>query len=85
MLIDFHCLRIVLMDEVLGQRPSTAPHPILTASIPEHTPGPSDQEEDDDDDMEEESQPGPRRLQRGWRGSSLLQRTIITLFLLLFS
>ena len=23
--IDFHCLRIVLMDEVLGQRPSCAP------------------------------------------------------------
>ena len=47
----------VLMDEVLGQRPSTAP-PVLTASIPEDTPGPSDQEE------QEDSQPGPRRKRR---------------------
>ncbi|MEQ2231397.1 hypothetical protein ILYODFUR_039182, partial [Ilyodon furcidens] len=30
----------VLMDEVLGQRPSTTP-PVLIASIPEDTPGPS--------------------------------------------
>ena len=49
----------VLMDEVLGQRPSTAP-PVLTASIPEDTPGPNDQEEDE----EEESQPGLRRKRR---------------------
>ena len=74
----------VLMDEVLGQRSSTAP-PVLTASIPEDTTWPSNQEEDDDDEEEEESQ-GPEgrggrmeedmRLQRGWRGS-LLQRTIL--------
>ena len=51
------------MDEVLGQRPSTAP-PILTASIPEDIPWPSDQEVEDDDDEEEESQPGPRRKRR---------------------
>ena len=84
------------MDEVLTQKPSTAP-PALTASIPEDTPGPSDQQEEDDDveeEEEEESQPGPRRkrkredeggheaAERGWRGSSLLQRTIVTLFLL---
>ncbi|MEQ2238968.1 hypothetical protein ILYODFUR_038933, partial [Ilyodon furcidens] len=31
---------LVLMDEVLGQRPSTTP-PVLIASIPEDTPGPS--------------------------------------------
>ncbi|MEQ2315378.1 hypothetical protein AMECASPLE_021615, partial [Ameca splendens] len=30
----------VLMDEVLGQRSSTTP-PVLIASIPEETPGPS--------------------------------------------
>ncbi|KAK5610508.1 hypothetical protein CRENBAI_003837 [Crenichthys baileyi] len=30
----------VLMDEVLGQRPSTTP-PVLIASIPEDTPGPN--------------------------------------------
>ena len=45
------------MDEVLGQRPSTA-------SITEDTPGPSDQEEEDDDNEEEESQPRPRRKRR---------------------
>ena len=39
----------------------TAP-PVLTASIPEDTPGPSDQEEEEDDD--EESQPRPRRKRR---------------------
>ena len=47
-MIDFHCLGIALVDEVLGQRPSTA-HPVLTVSIPEDTPEPSDQEEEDDD------------------------------------
>ena len=81
--IDFHCLRIVLMDEVLGQGPSSAP-PVLTASIPEDKPGPSDQEEEDEDDEEEESQLGLRRRE-GEGGFSLLQRTILTLFLLLFS
>ncbi len=38
------------MDEVLGQRPSNNP-PVLIASIPEETPGPSsavgDREEDE--------------------------------------
>ena len=41
----------ILMDEVSGQRPSTALS-VLTASVPEGTPGPSDQEEEDQDDEE---------------------------------
>ncbi|KAK0151893.1 hypothetical protein N1851_006735 [Merluccius polli] len=53
-------LWFVLMDEVLGQRPS-----VLIASIPEDTPGPcaavGDHQEDKD---EEESQPGPSRKRR---------------------
>ena len=40
------------MDEVLEQMPSTA-FPVLTATILEDTPGPSDQEEDDDVEEEE--------------------------------
>ena len=61
------------MDEVLGQRPSIAP-PVLIASIPEDTPGPSaaaaDQvvvEDEDDEEVvveEDESQPGPSRKRR---------------------
>ncbi|CAL8285046.1 unnamed protein product [Boreogadus saida] len=46
----------VPMDEVLGQRHSTNP-PVLIASIPENTPGPStavvDQEVEDKDQEEE--------------------------------
>ncbi|KAK0148858.1 hypothetical protein N1851_010712 [Merluccius polli] len=57
----------VLMDEALGQRPSIAP-PVLIASIPEDTPGPSavgDQQGGGDEDEElEESQPGPKRKRR---------------------
>ncbi|KAK0144215.1 hypothetical protein N1851_017419 [Merluccius polli] len=54
-------LWFVLMDEVLGQRPS-----VLIVSIPEDTPGPcaavGDHQEDKDE--EEESQPGPSRKRR---------------------
>ena len=64
----------VLMDEVLGQRPSSAPT-VITASVPEDTLGPSaaagDQEEKDDDDEEEKSQPEPRRKRR--REDELIQ------------
>lgn len=49
------------MDEVLGQRPSIKP-PVLIASIPDDTPGPSaavgDQEERDEEENEE-NQPEP--------------------------
>ncbi|KAK0144500.1 hypothetical protein N1851_017129 [Merluccius polli] len=48
----------VLMDEALGQRPSIAP-PVVIASMPEDTPGPSAA-----GDEEEESQPGPSRKRR---------------------
>ncbi|CAL8239153.1 unnamed protein product [Gadus morhua 'NCC'] len=52
------------MDEVLGQRHSITP-PVLIASMPEDTPGPStavvDQEVEDE---EEERQRGPRSRQR---------------------
>ena len=60
------------MDEVLGQRPSIAP-PVLIASIPEDTPGPSaaaaDQavvvvEEEDEDEAEDESRPGPSKKRK---------------------
>ena len=61
------------MDEVLGQRSSTAP-PVLTAFIPEDTPGPSDQEEEDEDDEEEESQPAPRRKRRMKRADAAAAR-----------
>ena len=54
------------MDKVLGQRHSTNP-PVLIASIPENTPGPSravvDQEVEDKD-QEEERQRGPRSRKR---------------------
>ncbi|XP_073335830.1 uncharacterized protein [Pagrus major] len=53
----------VLMDEVLGQRPSIAP-PVLIASLPEDTPGPSGVVEQEEDEDEEESQPGQRRKRR---------------------
>ncbi|KAK0140308.1 hypothetical protein N1851_022783 [Merluccius polli] len=64
----------VLMDEALGQRPSIAP-PVLIASIPEDTPGPSavgdqqgggdeDEEEEEEEEELEESQPGPKRKRR---------------------
>lgn len=46
----------VLMDEVLGQRHSTPPTPILITSIPEDTPGPS-AAVDDQEEEEEECQP----------------------------
>ncbi|CAL8378181.1 unnamed protein product [Boreogadus saida] len=49
------------MDEVLGQRHSTNP-PVLIASIPENTPGPSTvvvDQEVEDKDQEEERQRGP--------------------------
>ena len=53
------------MDEVLGQRHSTNP-PVLIASIPEDTPGPStavvDQEVEEKD--QEERQHGPRSRKR---------------------
>ncbi|KAK0145344.1 hypothetical protein N1851_015765 [Merluccius polli] len=53
----------VLMDEVLGQRHSTTP-PVLIASVPKDTPGPSTVV-DDQEEAEEESQPRPeRRKQR---------------------
>ncbi|CAL8255976.1 unnamed protein product [Boreogadus saida] len=55
----------VPMDEVLGQRHSTNP-PVLIASIPENTPGPSTavvvQEVEDKD--EEERQPRSRKRDR---------------------
>ncbi|CAL8301368.1 unnamed protein product [Gadus morhua 'NCC'] len=57
----------VPMDEVLGQRHSTNP-PVLIASIPENTPGPSTastavvDQEVEDKDQEEERQRGPRSL-----------------------
>ncbi|KAK0143224.1 hypothetical protein N1851_018650 [Merluccius polli] len=61
----------VLMDEALGQRPSIAP-PVLIASIPEDTPGPSavqgdqqgGEDEEEEEEEEEESQPGPKRKRR---------------------
>ncbi|KAK0139040.1 hypothetical protein N1851_024395 [Merluccius polli] len=56
----------VLMDEALGQRPSIAP-PVLIASIPEDTPGPSAVQGDQqggEEEEEEESQPGPKRKRR---------------------
>ena len=62
-----------LMDEVLGQRPSVAP-PVLIASIPEDTPGPSaavgDQEEEEDED---ESRPGPAAGRKRKRGDELIE------------
>ena len=57
------------MDEVLGQRHSTNP-PVLIASIPENTPGPSTastavvDQEVEDKDQEEERQRGPRSRKR---------------------
>ncbi|CAL8255358.1 unnamed protein product [Boreogadus saida] len=56
----------VPMDEVLGQRHSTNP-PVLIASIPENTPGPSTavvDQEVEDKDQEEERQRGPRSRKR---------------------
>ncbi|KAK0140088.1 hypothetical protein N1851_022974 [Merluccius polli] len=53
----------VLMDEALGQRPSIAP-PVLIASIPEDTPGPSAEEEEEELEELEESQTGPKRKRR---------------------
>ena len=54
------------MDEVLGQRHSTNP-PVLIASIPEDTPGPStavvDQEVEDKDE-EERQRPRSRKRDR---------------------
>ena len=57
------------MDEALGQRSSTVP-PVLTASIPEDTPGPSgtaperEEEEEDDDDGDDEEGSQPRRKRK---------------------
>lgn len=55
----------VLMDKVLGQRPSINP-PSLIASIPEDTSGPGtavgDQEEEEEE--EQESQPGSGKKKR---------------------
>ena len=57
------------MDKVLGQRHSTNP-PVLIASIPENTPGPSTastavvDQEVEDKDLEEERQRGPRSRKR---------------------
>ncbi|CAL8325934.1 unnamed protein product [Arctogadus glacialis] len=57
------------MDKVLGQRHSTNP-PVLIASIPENTPGPSTastavvDQEVEDKDQEEERQRGPRSRKR---------------------
>ena len=54
------------MNEVLGQRHSTNP-PVLIASIPENTPGPStavvDQEVEDKDE-EERQRPRSRKRDR---------------------
>ena len=57
------------MDKVLGLRHSTNP-PVLIASIPENTPGPSTastavvDQEVEDKDQEEERQRGPRSRKR---------------------
>ncbi|CAL8275626.1 unnamed protein product [Arctogadus glacialis] len=62
----------VPMDKVLGQRHSTNP-PVLIASIPENTPGPSTtstastavvDQEVEDKDREEKRQRGPRSRKR---------------------
>ncbi|CAL8258973.1 unnamed protein product [Boreogadus saida] len=54
----------VPMDEVLGQRHSTNP-PVLIASIPENTPGPSTAVVDQEvEDKEEERQPRSRKRDR---------------------
>ncbi|CAL8237561.1 unnamed protein product [Boreogadus saida] len=56
----------VPMDEVLGQRHSTNA-PVLIASIPENTPGPSTavvDQEVEDKDQEEERQPRSRKRDR---------------------
>ncbi|CAL8237499.1 unnamed protein product [Boreogadus saida] len=50
----------VLMDEVLGQKHSITP-PVLIASIPENTPGPSTAVVEE---KEEERQRGPQSRQR---------------------
>ena len=64
------------MDEVLGQRHSTNP-PVLIASIPEDTPGPSapravvgqeNENEDEDEDEEGEEEEEERRRSRKRKG-----------------
>ncbi|MED6262948.1 hypothetical protein ATANTOWER_030537 [Ataeniobius toweri] len=53
----------VLMDEVLGQRPSTTP-PVLIASIPEDTPGPSGAVGNQMEMEKEDSEPAVRGQKR---------------------
>lgn len=57
----------VQMDEVLGQRPSICP-PVLIASIPMDTPGPSaavsDQEEREEEEREGDRQPAAKKRRR---------------------
>ncbi|KAL1250546.1 hypothetical protein QQF64_018342 [Cirrhinus molitorella] len=57
----------VQMDEVLGQRPSICP-PVLIASIPMDTPGPSaavsNQEEREEEERERDRQPAAKKRRR---------------------
>ncbi|KAK0149513.1 hypothetical protein N1851_009769 [Merluccius polli] len=67
--IDFHCLRIAnIQAQGRGQdRGLLLPPPVLIASIPEDTPGPSaivGDHQGDEEEEEEESQPGPSRKRR---------------------